>query len=341
MYYFDACHVDAGGSGSGLQPGFPLADDGISAERAVRQRGRLPLTTHARYHSVIRFFDAGEMQCRHNVLLSVSALLITGVHFAASQSANTLTVPTLTASVTSVESVITSTAQAGDRVGTSTVQEDQVILSTTTDESTVSISTETVVVTTGNPNTIFITTGQDREIGTAASSVAAASSAATTGDVPVLSSTADAQSEKDDSTSGRGGLAAGAKAGIAVGSILGAFLLASMAYFCLKARSEARPRSSTLGLDSQSHARDSHSVRTTTLEKRPEDTPEPSPEQMTHPAYAANHRLSDHMNLTGIVFEEKDDSPMYIGVPTHLNGGKRWSKPELDQSKIGVPIDEP
>lgn len=303
------------------------------------------MTTHARYHFCHSFFDAGEMQCRHNVLLSVSALLITRVHFAASQSAATLTVPTLTDSVTSVESVITSTAQAGDTVGTSTVQEDQVILSTTTDESTISVSTETVVVTTGNPNTVFITTGQEKETGPAESSIAAASSAATTGDLPALTSTANAQSEDDGSTSGRGGLSAGAKAGIAVGSILGAVLLASMAYFCLKARSEARPRSSTLGLDSQSYGRDSHSVRTTTLEKRPEerpeDTPEPSPEQMTHPAYAANNRLSDHMNLTGIVFEEKDDSPMYIGVPTHLSGGKRWSKPELDQSKIGVPIDEP
>lgn len=284
------------------------------------------------------FFDAGEMHCRHNVLLSVSALLITGVHFAASQSAATLTVPTLTESVTSVESVITSTAEAGDRVGTSTVQEDQVILSTTTDDSTVSISTQTVVVTTGNPNTIFITTGQERETAPAESSVAA-SSAASTGDVPVLTSTANAQSEGEGLTSGRGGLSAGAKAGTAVGSILGAVLVASIAYFCLKARSEARPRSSTLGLDSGSHTRDSHSVRTTS-EKRPDDTqPEPSPEQMTHPAYAANHRLSDHMNLTGIVFEEKDDSPMYIGVPTHLSGGKRWSKG--DQSKIGVPVDEP
>ena len=271
------------------------------------------------------------MQRRHNVLLRVSVLLIIGVQLAASQSDATPTVPTSSASLTSIESRITATAQEGERVGSSTVQESQVVLSTVTDGSSVSISTETVLVTTVSPNTVYVTTSADRQTDSAPTSNTTVSSATTAaGDVSSLTSTANTQPEDERATTGKQGLSAGAKAGIAVGSVLGAVILAGLAYFCFKARSEARPRANTLGLDSQSYTGDTQSA-VGASDKHPEGSQaESSPEQMTQPAYAASNRLSDHMNLTGIVFEDKDDSPMYVGVPTHLTGSKRWSKPELE-----------
>jgi hypothetical protein len=57
----------------------------------------------------------------------------------------------------------------------------------------------------------------------------------------------------------------------------------------------------------------------------PKEDSNVGPEELIHPAYIANSRFSNDMKLTGIVYEDKNDQPMYVGVPTHLTGGQRWS----------------
>ena len=142
--------------------------------------------------------------------------------------------------------------------------------------------------------------------------------------------------QQEDGISGQDSLSAGAIAGVAVGATLGALLLIALGYLFFRRRSNAtaRPRSTTVGGDITTRSEDSNNASSTPVaaSERDFDKPETErPEDMTHPAYAAN-RLSDHMNLTGIVFEDKEDEPMYVGVPAHLTGQKRWSRQGFDKN---------
>lgn len=298
------------------------------------------------------------MPRRQNVLLSLLGVMSAVVPSSQSDSLLTLTIPTFYETVSSLESIITSTlvndgisvftttARGRERVET-TALEGEVITSTVTGESTILVPTQTVIVTAVDApidiESVALPTADTTGTPTTGSSSsqvmsAAPSSAAPNAQTPTPNTSIYVTTEDEEPDSGKSGLSAGSKAGIAIGTILGTVLLASMAYFCLKARSEARPRSSTLDLYSKSSVEDNYSptiasekqMELAQTQSKTEDTSQ-QPEDMTHPAYVANPRFSDNMNLTGIVFEEKKEAPMYIGVPSHMTGVKRWSAPGPDK----------
>ncbi len=45
-----------------------------------------------------------------------------------------------------------------------------------------------------------------------------------------------------------------------------------------------------------------------------------------HLAYGRNARLSNTIDISGTTIYEHADEPVYLGVPTHMSGQKRWSK---------------
>jgi hypothetical protein len=60
-----------------------------------------------------------------------------------------------------------------------------------------------------------------------------------------------------------------------------------------------------------------------------------NPEAVTHPAYEAyNQRLSHPSDMSGSTYhrQQEDDEPLYLGIPSHMSGAKRWSK---EKSKYG------
>jgi hypothetical protein len=52
------------------------------------------------------------------------------------------------------------------------------------------------------------------------------------------------------------------------------------------------------------------------------------PEDATAPAYARpNARLSNGIEMSGTTFPESaDEGPVYLAVPAHMSGVRRWSK---------------
>lgn len=286
---------------------------------------------------------------RSYCLLPTWVVLSAITHTANSYSTATLTVPTVVESVTLVESIITTTlkddsalaspitGRGRERVDATSV-EDQIILSTIIETSTILVSSYTILVTTIDhdnatplPNSSRTTTRHALIPDTIAHSTSSASPAEAR---PTYDTPSNVLNADEDHSTSNSGLSAGSKAGIAIGTLFGVLLLCCLTYFCLKARSEARPRSSTLGLHSWSDEERDTPPRSTSEKQREAAHTEPKakqdigPEEMLQPAYVANPRYSENMNLTGIVFEDRDeDEPMYVGVPAHLTGGKRWSVP--------------
>ena len=283
-------------------------------------------------------------------LLGSLILLVARVPFAASQTATTITVPVISHSIVPFESIVTSTVteervsvytttiRGRERITSSIISAEEVVISTHTGESTVSVTAEIVVVTTINPDsTLVIPTSLDA---TSIASGAAIGSGAPVASVQTTSveetrpiqtpsnggALSPADPEQSETDSGKSNLSVGAKVGIGVGVSFAVILLAAMLVFL---RSCFRRRASSPQEDMY-EARDKNPTAVSSEEQLTAMPREPGPEDMTHPAYeAANPRLSNPIHMTAATYEDKrDDAPMYLGVPTHMSGEKRWSVPD-------------
>jgi hypothetical protein len=120
------------------------------------------------------------------------------------------------------------------------------------------------------------------------------------------------------------GLSTGTKAGIGIGAALGFILLGILIIaMCFRLR---RKRAADIPQSGNS------SAILASSEKASDSSPDAyafNPEQTNHPAYEpSNNRISDSLGLSRFSYAEKDnDIPMYVAIPAHLSGQKRWSKP--------------
>jgi hypothetical protein len=129
-------------------------------------------------------------------------------------------------------------------------------------------------------------------------------------------------------------MSTGVKAAIGIGSFFGIILLALAACFSARYKYRERLRSGLLPQNSFPE------VGNTTLvasEKEAEPSKAQStPENLTHPAYETNSRLSNALDMNDFRYcdQKAEEGPMYLGVPTHLTGDKRWSAPEYDELSL-------
>jgi hypothetical protein len=126
-----------------------------------------------------------------------------------------------------------------------------------------------------------------------------------------------------------GGLSTGQKAGIGVGVPLGVVTLVAAALLFLKWTKRGKTRATNLeGLASSEDDFMSRPSKAQ-VERVPRVLqPARKPEQQTHPAYEMpNPRLSQPTEMSDNKLHlPQDDEPLYLGIPAHMSGAKRWSK---------------
>ncbi|KPI42266.1 uncharacterized protein AB675_9854 [Cyphellophora attinorum] len=119
------------------------------------------------------------------------------------------------------------------------------------------------------------------------------------------------------------GLSTGAKAGVGIGAALGFVLIGGLVFaLCFRLR-----RKQAAGIPQSGNS----SAILTTSEKVSEPGPDVNPfdpGQTSHPAYeSTNNRISDSLGPSRFsYFGQDEDGPMYVAIPAHLSGQKRWSK---------------
>jgi hypothetical protein len=141
-------------------------------------------------------------------------------------------------------------------------------------------------------------------------------------------------SNRNSSPTSYGGMSTGVKAAIGIGSFFGIILLALAA--CFSARYKYRDRLRP-GLLPQGGLPEVGNDTLVESEKEAEESKaQPVPENLTHPAYETNTRLSNAPNMHGLRYHDHkaDEEPMYLGVPAHLTGDKRWNAPEYDELSV-------
>ena len=129
------------------------------------------------------------------------------------------------------------------------------------------------------------------------------------------------------------GLSTGAKAGVGVGVALGVSILVALAFYLGLLYSRRRrhgEEDAKFSLPSEDTFQSGPPYEFSG--KGQLDTPEhewSGPEKRMAPLYeTAPSRLHDTEELSALPeIKEPADAPMYIGVPAHMSGSKRWSMP--------------
>jgi hypothetical protein len=129
-------------------------------------------------------------------------------------------------------------------------------------------------------------------------------------------------------------MSTGVKAGIGIGSFFGIILLALAA--CFSARYKYRERLRPGLLPQRGFPEVGNDTLVASEKEAEELKTQPVPENLTHPAYETNPRLSNALDMNGLRYHDRkpDEEPMYLGVPAHLTGDKRWSAPEYDELSV-------